>query len=143
MGLFSSDLIESDPVITLTEKFGLDLRHMVQDNRELLLASKRTHGITSVMTCIEHYINTLDRREKYIGMNISGRNSFDPWNLDTRYVTLIKDCLWIIIHTKPFIPLELPYYQHSAADEDKVGRGCISLILNEDLTEWKYSVKLY
>ena len=139
MGLFGSDLIESDPVITLTERFGLDLQHKIQENRKLLLDAKRTHGITAVMNCIELYVNTLSRQEKYHYIAINGR---DLWNGDYRYVTLIKGCLWIVLQTRPFMSLIMEDSFDRPCIED-IGRGCISIILNEDLTEWKYNVKMY
>jgi len=142
MGLFGSDLIESDPVITLTERFGLDLQHMIQKNRKLLLDAKRTHGITAVMNCIEIYVNTLSRQEKYNHMSISGR---DIWNGDYRYVTLIKGCIWVVLRTRPFNPITFSevFISSTNMDLDEIGRGSITIILNEDLTEWKYGVKLY
>lgn len=141
MSIFSDDIITSDPHVTLTEQFGLDLRQKVNSNRKLLRDAIRTHGPTSVMNCLEMYVISLLHCPKYEDLYVAGRSAWeksDTYNY--LYVTYIKDSFWVVLTTKPkWMDLNINL---TLSRNEEIGRGLITLVLEKDLSEWKYEVKL-
>ena len=105
MSLFSTDIVTSEIRVPLRVQFATELSEMIKKNRFKLLDAQKTHGIDSVLNCIHMYVCQLKMRPRYESMTVTGRDSWDLWQLDPMmgvektYCTYIKGNIFIVIHT--------------------------------------------
>ena len=130
MSIFSTNLVESDLKVPLREQFAAELSTMIKKNHDLLVDAMRTHGLDSVLNCIEMYVTQLKFRPKYELMSITGR---DPWidklYTERTYCTYIKGNIYIVIRTGHA-------WAGTLRNEDEFGN--ITIVLDKNLQETTY-----
>lgn len=132
MSIFDTDLVTSELHVPLREQFAAELSAMIKKNRFKLLDARRTHGLDSVLNCLEMYVGQLKLRPKYESMSITGRAD-GIYRYRTgcarTYCTYIKGNIYISIYTGDA-------WAGRPCNKDEYGH--ITIVLDDSLRETTY-----
>ena len=128
MSVFDDNLIEKPTEINLRDQFMFDLMSMIEIHREDLLSAKRTHGIGSVCSTIDIYVNMIRRSDKYKSIFLYIDDPDRRW--ESNWAIAFQDEVFIVFRTNS------TYGSNHGHETGVIGK--VTIILDEQLKVRKF-----